>query len=565
MNSKYYFFLLGFILLFFYKGNSKGKKKIQIKLIHADFIQKNENNDKNAFFLIGRVHFQHNGYDLFCDRAIYYKKSNLFSGYGNVQLKSDKNKIFSHEIEYHGNSNNLKVLGRVVLFQENIKLTANAINYNFRKKIFQAIKNVVLFFHELKLSTNILEYNLHLKKISYKKGGFVFYKDSALYSKEGDFFPVKKKAKLKFEVKLILSKKYTVYSNAMEYLFQKNKINFPSPTIIMERNNTNNFIYTKEGSFLPKEEIFLSKKYCSIHYNGKIVAGDYFFFDQKKKYGFIKNVFLEDKEKSYVIGGDGYLDFVSGLISLKNHPVSVIKISADNSIFLYSDAIKIYFKNDSAYLIQVFSVKGFFLNENLQGRCEYLIYKKLDNSIHFYGNPIFWINNQQFSGDFISIHLKKDFLLDYLKIFKNAFYIKKINSNEFNQIQGEIMIGFFHPKNILSKILIKGNVKSIIFPYFFQDKGNMKKIINKSSCGMIDVDLEKGKKIKKISCINNANSELFFLHKTNYKEPLFLPNFSWIEKEKPKNEKYLIHKKMEKYRRESLLEKKEIKKIIKYN
>ncbi|WP_185859909.1 OstA-like protein [Blattabacterium cuenoti] len=562
MNSKCCFFLLGFILLFFYKGISKEKKKIQIKLIHADFIQKNE---KNAFFLIGRVHFQHNGYELFCDRAIYYKNSNLFSGYGNVQLKSDKNKIFSQEIEYHGNSKNLNVSGKVVLFQENIKLTANAINYNFRKKIFQAIKNVVLFFHEFKLSTNILEYNLQLKKISYKKGGLVFYKDSAIYSKEGNFFPGEKKVKLKLEVKLILNKKYTVYSNAMEYIFQKNKINFPSPTIIIERNNTDNFIYTKEGSFFPKEEIFLSKKYCSIHYNGKIVTGDYLFFDHKKKYGCIKNVFLEDTKKSYIIGGNGYFDLVSGLISLKNNPVSVIKISTDDSIFLYSDTIKIYFKNDSAYLIQVFSVKGLFINENIQGKSDYLIYKKLNHSISFYGNPIFWIKNQQFSGDFISIHLKRDFLLDYLKIFKNAFYIKKINSNEFNQIQGEIMIGFFHPKNILSKILIKGNVKSIIYPYFFHNKGNINKIINQSSCEMIYMDLEKGKKIKKISCINNANSELLFLHNHSWNEPVFLPNFSWREKEKPKNEKDFIYKKMEKYRKESLLEKKEIKKIIKYN
>ncbi len=367
------------------------------------------------------------------------------------------------------------------------------------------------------------------------------------------------------EVKLILSKKYTVYSNTMEYLFQKNKINFPSPTIIIENNNKNNFIYTKEGSFLSKEEIFLSKKYCRIHYNGKIVAGDYLFFDHKKKYGFIKNVFLEEKEKFYVIGGHGYFDFFSGLISLKDHPVSVIKISVDNSIFLYSDAIKIYFKNNSAYLIKVFSVKGFFLNENIQGKSDYLIYNKLDNSIHFYGNPVFWINNQQFSGDFIFIHLKKDFLLDFFKIFKNAFYIKKINSNEFNQIQGEVMIGTFHSKNILSKILIQGNVKSIFFPYLFQDKGNLKKIINKSSCGMIYVYLEKGKKIKKISCINNVNSELFFLQKINDEGLFFLPNFSWKEKEKPKNEKDFIHKKMEKYRKESLLEKKEIKKIIKYN
>ncbi|AWU43983.1 hypothetical protein DM815_03100 [Blattabacterium sp. (Cryptocercus kyebangensis)] len=561
MSSKYYFLL---IILFFlnidYSFNKNPKKSI--KLIHADFIQKKDHND--IVFLTGHVHFKHNEYHLFCDQAI-YKKNNQFYGYGNVQLKSEKNKIFSQKIEYSENMNNLKASGKVILVQGNIKLTANTINYNFRKKFLQAIKNVILFLDEFKLYTNILEYDLNLKKIFYKKGSFLFYKDYNIYSKEGFFFPLKKKAKLKYEVKLI-SKNYTVYSNSIEYLFSIDKLTLYSPTIIVKNNNKlDNFFYAKSGTFFLKKNIFLSKEYCSLHYNDKIIKGKYWFFDHNKKYGFIKNVLFEDKKKGYFfIGDNGNFDLDSGLISLKRNTASIKIDPKEDSFFIYSDKIIINLKKDSIFSIQFFPVIGFFLNEELQIKSDSLRYEPSNNSIKFNGNPIFWIKKQQITGDSISIHLKNGFFLDYLKIIKNAFYIKKINLEEFNQIKGEIMIGFFDKKNVLEKILVQGDAESLVFLYN-NPLYNGKKIINKSSCKIIYADLEKGKKIKKISCLEKANSKLIILSNNRSKKNLFFSKFSWREDEKSKNKKYLIYEKMKKYRKENLEENEEIKKLRKKN
>ncbi|AWU42888.1 hypothetical protein DM811_02985 [Blattabacterium punctulatus] len=562
MSSKYYSLLI--ILLFFLNIENSFNKNLQksIKLIHADFIQKEDHDD--TVFLIGHVHIKHKEYQLFCDKAI-YKKKNKFYGYGNVQLKSEKNKIFSQKIEFSENMNNLKASGKVILVQKNIKLTANIINYNFRKKFFQAIQNVVLLLDELKLYTNILEYDLNFNKIFYKRGSTLFYKDYNIYSKEGSYFPLKKKATLKYEVKLI-SKNYTVYSNSIEYLFSIDKIKFYSPTIVINNNKIENFFYAKSGYFFIKKNIFLSKEYCSLHYNDKIIKGKYWFFDYNKKSGFIKNIFFEDKKKGYFfIGDNGNFDLYSGLIFLKKNIVFIKIKPKEDSFFIYSDKIKINLKNESILSIQFFPVIGFFLNEELQIKSYSLIYEPSNKSIQFNGNPIFWIKNQQITGDSIFIHFKNDFFLDYLKIMKNAFYIKKINSKEFNQIKGEIMIGLFDKKNVLKKILIKGNAKSIIFHYNNSSLYNKKKIINKSSCGIIYANLEKGKKIKKIFFLEKSNSELFLLSNSIFEKNLFLPQFSWKEKEKSKNKKYLIYEKIKKYRKESLEEKKEIEKLIKKN
>ncbi|WP_238783797.1 OstA-like protein [Blattabacterium cuenoti] len=517
------------------------KKKIQI--IHTDFIQKNEKHYNNII-LTGHVHLKYSKYHLFCDKAIFYKKKNKFSGYGNIQLLSNNNRIYSKKIEY--SKNILKVSKNVVLFQDNIKLMANAISFNLRKKYFQADQNVILFFKKLKLSTNILKYDFQLKKVFYKKGGSISYRDFLLSSKEGSYFLKKEKIELNNEIKLV-NKNYTIFSKKMECFFQLKKLNFYSPTIVIYNNQTNNFLSAKADPFLFGKKIFFTKKF-RIHYNGKIIKGECLFLDYKKKYGFIKNVFFEDPKIGYLIGGYGDFDLNSGFFSLKENPTAIIKIYKD-SIYIRSDTIEIAFlKKKSSIFIKAFPIKNiFFRNKVIQGKCSLLKYELSNNSnithLTLNGNPIFWINNnQQITGD--DIHLfTKDGIIDSLDM-TNVFFIKKINSEKFHQIQGEKMTGFFRKEN-MEKILIKGNAKSIIF---FDSTW-----INKSSCGMISLDFEKEKELIKVSYLKKVYSELFYFpfHILFYKENLFLPKFSWKEKEREeiKTEKNSLLKQIEKYKK----------------
>ncbi|WP_238785021.1 OstA-like protein [Blattabacterium cuenoti] len=535
-------------------------------MVHADYIQKN--NHDESFILIGNIHIKYNKYHLFCDKAIYYKENNRFYGYGNVQLKSEKNKIISQKIYIEDHFYHFKLSGRVVLYlyEDKTKLMANVMNYNFRKKLLQAIDNVVLLKNNIKLTTNILEYNFKIKKIHYKGYGVIHYDDYTISSKEGFFLTEKNKAKLIDKIKLV-SKNYIVYSDVLEFFLKKNQINFNHPTIVVQNTNSNNFLYTKKALFLIKKKIFFFNQNISIHYNGKIIRGKYLFFDQKKQNGFIKNVLLEDSKKKYFLMGEyGKFDFKHDFFIL-NKNIKIVKRSKENSIFIFSNILKIKKIKNSAFFIQAFTVKSFFLNGKIQGKCNVLNYDSSNNYIQFDGNTIFWYKNKQLSGNSIFIHFREgnEDSLKYIKIIKNAFYIEKINSLYFNQVEGEIMIGFFNKKNFLKKILIQGNTNSIIFLPFPSYKGI--KLIHKFFCGTLSLNLDdldnKKIKIKKILCTENAQSELIPISPITPKKFFFLSNFVWKEKEKPKMDYKKIDQKMEKYRKENMLEQEQILKIKK--
>ncbi len=530
-------------------------------MVHADLIQKNNNDD--TIFLVGNVYFKYKKYHLFCDQAIYHKKNNRLHGYGNVQLKLEKNKIVSREIDIKNNFSHFKFSGEVSLFIKHIKLTADTINYDLRKKFLQAVNNVVFLFNKLKLNTNMLEYDFIKNQIFYKKNSIIHYESYIIHSKEGYFFPNKEKAELKNGIKLI-GDNYTVYANFLEYFLKEKKINFDHYAVIVQNDKPDNFIFFKKSLFFIRKKTFLFEKNIRIHYNEKIIKGKYFFLDQKKKYGFIKNFLLEDfKKKYFLISGYGEFDFNNYSLILKENP-KIVNVSKKDSFLINSNILKINLKKNSEYYLQAFSVKSFFLNESIQGKCNVLNYESSHDYIQFNGNPIFWFQNKQVTGESIYIYFlkKKEYFVKSIKIIKNAFYIEKINSKEFNQVQGDIISGFFDQENTLEKILIQGNIKSIIF--LSENEMKEKRLINKSSCGMLSLYLDKEKKINNIFCVKESYSELIPLSKKTPNDFLFLSKFSWREKEKPeKNKNFFVYKTIEKYKKENSFEEEKIKQIIK--
>ncbi|WP_238785058.1 OstA-like protein [Blattabacterium cuenoti] len=528
-----------------------------IQIIHADFIQNDDHN--KTFVLTGNVHLKYDKYHLFCDKIIYYKKYNKFHGCGNIRLEFKKNKIISQNIV--GNFFDFKLSGKVILYQDKIKLTSDIINFNFKKKLFQAINNVVLFLDKIKLTTGVLEYNFTGDRIFYKKNGIIHYGDYTVSSKEGFLYIKNKKIELKRNIKLI-SQNYIVYANTLEYLFKQNQVNFHNTVIVVQKKNFDNFIYAQKALFSFQKKIFLFKNYVSIHYDNIIVRGKYLFFDQKKKCGFIQKILLKDSTKKYfLISEYGKFDFDSGSLILNKNP-KVIKMLKNDSVVIYSNIFKINVKKNFSYLIQAFSVNIFFLNQLIQGKCDLFNYASSNNYTQFDGNPIFWFYNQKITGKTIHVHFQNenDGFLKYIKIIKNAFYTEKINSEEFNQVEGNTMTGFFDKKNYLEKVIIQGNVNALFF--FYPDKE--RKIIHRSFCEILSIYLDQSKKIIKISCKNEAYSKFIPIDKNTPKEDFYLPQFSWKDQNIPiKNKKIFIHQEIDQYKKEIFLEKEDMKIMIK--
>ncbi|WP_185871102.1 OstA-like protein [Blattabacterium cuenoti] len=405
--KNYFLIILLFFLLFINKVFCKN-----IELIHVDSVQKNE----KFLFLIGKIHLKYNEYHIFCDKAIYYKKINKFYGYGKVKLISKKSKIFSKKIEYISRpSSILRFSGRSKLYQKNTKLFAHTINFFLKKKLFQAINHVIFYHNNIKLKTNILEYDLKSKKLFYKNGAFINYNKLNIYSKKGIFYENKKKVELKDGVK-IFDKNYIIYSNAIEYSFQKKIINFYTTCIIKKENNknnldsSNNFISSKKMSFFLQKKRFIFRENYKIYYNGKVFIGNFLIFDQKKRQISFNHLSLinknNKKEKFYLLfkKGFGIFDLNKKFLFLKEEPNIDIKYKK-SSVSIHADVIKIYVKKNFSYLIHILSVKNFILNKYIKVKCKLLIFDSSKKKIKLFGNPVILIKNEKFDGKNFSIDL----------------------------------------------------------------------------------------------------------------------------------------------------------------
>ncbi len=101
--------------------------------------------------------------------------------------------------------------------------------------------------------------------------------------------------------------------------------------------------------------------------------------------------------------------------------------------------------------------------ENLNAKSELAIFKKDDEEINFYDNPIIWYDNFQLYGDSIFINLNSN-ELKKITAYENAISVNQdtLYQDRFNQIAGKYIEILFENKQI-SKIISEGLSKSLFF------------------------------------------------------------------------------------------------------
>lgn len=99
------FFLLIIISSLYFSSFSQRKN---IQIVYGGNFIKNETKYPNASVFISdgkQVQFKHEGIDVWCDLALYYKKQNIIKANGNIILKQgDSITMNSGYLEYNGNS-----------------------------------------------------------------------------------------------------------------------------------------------------------------------------------------------------------------------------------------------------------------------------------------------------------------------------------------------------------------------------------------------------------------------------------------------------------------------------
>jgi lipopolysaccharide export system protein LptA len=178
---------------------------------------------------------------------------------------------------------------------------------------------------------------------------------------------------------------------------------------------------------------------------------------------------------------------------------------------------------------------------DLQGKCDSMVYNTGDSTIFLYVDPVLWSQGSQMRADSIDLKLvnKK---IDKMNLVQNSFVISQDSIKNFNQIKGRNMTAYFTDSRI-KRVDVKGNGESI---YFMLDEGDSILLaMNKVICSNMIIRFADQNKLEKVSFINTPDGALIPPHEILEPEKR-LKGFNWRIKEKPEKEELLAVRKNEK-------------------
>lgn len=120
-------------------------------------------------------------------------------------------------------------------------------------------------------------------------------------------------------------------------------------------------------------------------------------------------------------------------------------------------------KTDSSELrniIAYYHVKLY--SDSLQGAADSLYYSDVDSAFHFYGDPVLWTGQTQLTGDTIVL-ITNNQQASRLLLQQNAMIINKAGPNQYNQIKGSIITGYFNDSSQLEWMEVEGNAECIYY------------------------------------------------------------------------------------------------------
>jgi lipopolysaccharide export system protein LptA len=209
---------------------------------------------------------------------------------------------------------------------------------------------------------------------------------------------------------------------------------------------------------------------------------------------------------------------------------SVIAITYDetDSMFIHSDTMWMYFdeKRNAKKLLAYYSVR--FFRQQMQGKCDSLVYTMNDSTIRFHHEPVLWSEKNQLTADSISIFVAGN-RVDSLEMYNTAFIVSKDSTDSYNQIRGRNMVGYFR-NNELVKISVDGNAQTV---YYIREEDGYLIGINLSESSTMDIRMVNSE-LNAISYKNKAVEKMY--PETDYPEDQkTLKGFSWQESLRPQN------------------------------
>jgi len=514
LHKSLYLFLVC-TLVFSSVISAQQKRKIEIKA--SPFLNIDEEKYPGATILTSddsqQVHINHNGVDMWCDRALHYKKRDFIEAYGNVIIKQgDTINMNAKYVEYSGVTELAFASGDVVLTDPTSTITSDT-----------------LYFDRIK------------QQAYYRtKGKVVRDTSGTITSQIGRYYMSQKKYQFVQDVKLV-NPEYVIDSEQLDFYSESGHAYLFGPSTITGETSK---IYCERGFYDTNNDTGYFIKKSRIDYDDRVIEGDSLYFDRNQSFASASNnIKITDTINNAIIKGhyaEVYRDKDSAFVTNR---ALAITVQENDSVYIHADKLMVTGKPENRITRAYYNAKWYKSDmsgkadsihvNHKTGLTQLINLSSLASTDNFAvkRNPILWNIDNQITGD--SIHLisnPETEKLDSLKVFDNAFVISKDTlGTGYNQISGIKLYGLFE-ENALRTIDIIKNAESI---YYSRNDKNELVSIDKAKSGKIKIWLE------------NNTIEVFTRFKqvegTSYPEDQFpereklLKGFDWRDAERPRS------------------------------
>jgi lipopolysaccharide export system protein LptA len=300
-------FLFLLLILFTSISFCQEKRKIEYQ---AEIQEADEEKYPGASILIGNVKMNHEGIDLTCQQALYYKKENFFKAIGNVFIKQG----------------------------DTITQTSDYADYDANSKQALSWGNVILKDPTMTLTTDTLQFDRLNQKLYYKSYATIKDATNTLKSKIGNYYLESKKFTATTRV-TVVNPEHNLESNHLDYYTNSGYTYLYGPSTITNTENQNK-IYCERGFYNTKTDISHFVKKAKLYLKERTVEGDSLYYDKNKGFASAtNNIQVIDTLQNFVTKGN-YAEIFEEKDSLFVIKKAVaISIVEKDSTFIHGDTL----------------------------------------------------------------------------------------------------------------------------------------------------------------------------------------------------------------------------------
>lgn len=167
----------------------------------------------------------------------------------------------------------------------------------------------------------------------------------------------------------------------------------------------------------------------------KILKGDSLYYDELNGIGIaIKNIEMIDTAENMILKGN-YAYYVKEPEHFLITDSALLIQVADytDSLFLHADTIRSDYDSSATYRILKAFHKVQIFRDDLQARCDSMVYNFKDSVISMYRQPVIWSQGSQITANLVEVHIKNE-KIDFFKLIAESFIVSQEDTARYNQI-----------------------------------------------------------------------------------------------------------------------------------